>query len=65
MCREVRYPEPWRVLATKGARVFAYVNNAIGSSQGFEVWRSHLISRAAETQRFVDPKHTPLFGLYT
>ncbi len=53
MCREIRYPEQWRALATKGAQVIAYVNNAIGSTQGDQVWRAHMISRAAETQRFI------------
>lgn len=53
MCREIRYPEQWRWLASQGAQVFAYLNNAIGSASGHEVWRSHVISRAAETQRFV------------
>ncbi|GLS20526.1 hypothetical protein GCM10007874_35430 [Labrys miyagiensis] len=53
MCREIRYPEQWRVLAAKGSQVIAYVNNAIGSATGHEVWRAHAISRAAETQRFV------------
>ncbi len=53
MCREIRYPEQWRVLATQGAQVIAYVNNAVGSPNGHELWRSHVISRAAETQRFI------------
>ncbi|WP_107711289.1 carbon-nitrogen hydrolase family protein [Oceanicaulis sp.] len=53
MCREIRYPEQWRILATKGAQIIAYPNNAIDSSTGDAVWRAHLISRAAETQRFV------------
>lgn len=53
MCREIRYPEQWRVLAERGAQVFAYVNNAIGSARGDWLWRAHLISRAAETQRFI------------
>lgn len=53
MCREIRYPEQWRWLAKQGAQVIAYVNNAIGSAHGYEVWRSHVISRAGETQRFV------------
>ena len=53
MCREIRYPEQWRILASKGAQVFAYVNNAIGAARGPHLWRSHLISRAAETQRFI------------
>lgn len=53
MCREIRYPEQWRLLASRGAQVIAYVNNAVGSTTGHEVWRAHMISRAAETQRFV------------
>jgi predicted amidohydrolase len=53
MCREIRYPEQWRALAAQGAQVIAYVNNAVGSADGHEVWRSHVISRAAEVQRFV------------
>jgi predicted amidohydrolase len=53
MCREIRYPEQWRWLAMQRAQVIAYVNNAIGSTDGYEVWRSHVISRAAETQRFI------------
>jgi predicted amidohydrolase len=53
MCREIRYPEQWRVLAAQGAQVIAYVNNAIGSATGDAVWRAHMISRAAETQRFI------------
>lgn len=53
MCREIRYPEQWRALANQGAQVFAYVNNAVGSKNGDALWRAHLISRAAETQRFI------------
>lgn len=53
MCREIRYPEQWRILAEKGAHIIAYVNNAVGSSSGDAVWRAHVVSRAAETQRFV------------
>jgi predicted amidohydrolase len=37
----------------QGAHLIAYVNNAIGSSNGHDLWRAHLINRAAETQRFV------------
>jgi predicted amidohydrolase len=29
------------------------VNNAVGSANGHDLWRAHVISRAAETQRFV------------
>lgn len=53
MCREIRYPEQWRALAAQGAQMIAYVNNAIGSTNGDAVWRAHMISRAAETQRFI------------
>lgn len=53
MCREIRYPEQWRALAVRGAQVFAYVNNAVGSQTGDALWRAHLVSRAAETQRFI------------
>jgi predicted amidohydrolase len=53
MCREIRYPEQWRALAVQGAQVIAYVNNAVGSRRGDGLWRAHMISRAAEIQRFV------------
>jgi predicted amidohydrolase len=53
MCREIRYPEQWRVLAAQGAQVFAYVNNAVGGKIGDALWRAHLVSRAGETQRFI------------
>jgi predicted amidohydrolase len=53
MCREIRYPEQWRILAARGAQIVAYVNNAVNGANGPDLWRSHLISRAAETQRFV------------
>jgi len=53
MCREIRYPEQWRALAVQGAQVIAYVNNAVGSVRGDALWRAHMISRAAEIQRFV------------
>jgi predicted amidohydrolase len=53
MCREIRYPEQWRWLAMQGAQIIAYVNNAVGSSDGCDLWRAYVVSRAAETQRFV------------
>jgi predicted amidohydrolase len=53
LCRELRYPEQWGWLARKGAQVLLHLNNAVDSTEGQAVWRSHLISRAAETQRFV------------
>jgi predicted amidohydrolase len=53
ICREIRYPEQWGWLARCGAQIFLHHNNAIGDDSYQPVWRSHLISRAAETQRFV------------
>lgn len=53
MCREIRYPEQWQGLAIQGAQVFAYVNNAVGGRSGDALWRAHLVSRAAETQRYI------------
>jgi predicted amidohydrolase len=60
LCREIRFPEQWQFLARQGAEVFVYLTNAVGDSTHAvgdsthaQVWRSHLISRAAENQRFV------------
>lgn len=53
LCRELRFPEQWRYLARRGAQVILHLNNAVGSSFEQPVWRSHLVSRAAENQRFV------------
>lgn len=53
ICRELRYPEQWGWLARCGAQVILHLNNATGDDLYQPVWRSHLISRAAETQRFV------------
>jgi predicted amidohydrolase len=53
LCRELRYPEQWHVLARRGAQIFAYLTYAANPAIPNSVWRSHLISRAAETQRFV------------
>ena len=52
LCREIRFPEQWRWLALNGAEVFVYLTNAIDGSD-ISVWRSHLVSRAAENQRFL------------
>jgi predicted amidohydrolase len=66
LCRELRYPEQWHVLARGGAQVLAYLTYAANPQIPRGVWRSHLISRAAETQRFVlaanvahDDQHCP------
>jgi predicted amidohydrolase len=53
LCREIRFPEQWQYLATAGAQLFVYLTNAANTREPEGVWRSHLISRAAENQRFV------------
>jgi len=53
LCRELRYPEQWHVLARSGASLLAYLTYAANPAIPAGVWRSHLVSRAAETQRFV------------
>jgi predicted amidohydrolase len=53
LCRELKYPEQWQVLARRGAQLLAYLTYAANPQLAAGVWRSHLISRAAETQRFV------------
>lgn len=53
LCREIRFPEQWQYLATAGAQLFVYLTNAANASEAEGVWRSHLISRAAENQRFL------------
>ncbi|MFI7044050.1 carbon-nitrogen hydrolase family protein [Streptosporangium sandarakinum] len=53
ICREIRFPEQWGYMAHSGAGVFAYLTNAANPDEPSGVWRSHLISRAAENQRWV------------
>ncbi len=53
LCREIRFPEQWQYLARSSAKLLFYLTNAIGDDSVLPVWRSHLISRAAENQRFV------------
>ncbi|HZC73374.1 MAG TPA: carbon-nitrogen hydrolase family protein [Jatrophihabitans sp.] len=53
LCREIRFPEQWHVLARSGAQLLAYLTYAANPREPAGVWRSHLISRAAETQRYV------------
>ncbi|WP_230689657.1 carbon-nitrogen hydrolase family protein [Catellatospora paridis] len=53
LCREIRFPEQWQQLATAGAALFVYLTNAANTREPQGVWRSHLISRAAENQRFL------------
>jgi predicted amidohydrolase len=53
LCREIRFPEQWACLARQGAQVLIYLTYAANPAEPPGVWRAHLISRAAETQRFV------------
>ncbi|GLW33782.1 carbon-nitrogen hydrolase [Actinoplanes regularis] len=53
LCREIRFPEQWQHLAAAEARLFVYLTNAANTREPEGVWRSHLISRAAENQRFL------------
>lgn len=53
ICRELRYPEQWGWLARQGAQLFLHLNNATGAARVQPVWKSHLVSRAAETHRFL------------
>ncbi|KUL26215.1 carbon-nitrogen hydrolase family protein [Actinoplanes awajinensis] len=53
LCREIRFPEQWQHLAAAGTDLFAYLTNAANRNEPPGVWRSHLISRAAENQRFL------------
>ncbi|HWS33591.1 MAG TPA: carbon-nitrogen hydrolase family protein [Actinoplanes sp.] len=59
LCREIRFPEQWQHLAASGARFFTYLTNAANPREPRTVWRSHLISRAAENQRFVLAANIP------
>jgi predicted amidohydrolase len=53
LCRELRFSEQWHVPARQGAQLFVYLTYAANPRESIDVWRSHLVSRAAETQRFV------------
>ncbi len=53
LCREIRFPEQWQHLAAAEAKLFVYLTNAANTREPAGVWRSHLISRAAENQRFL------------
>jgi predicted amidohydrolase len=53
ICRELRFPEQWIGLALAGAQVLLHLNNASGSPEASDVWRSMLVARAHETQRWV------------
>jgi omega-amidase len=66
ICRELRFPEQWSSLARRGAEIIVHPNNGVAPRSVFEIWRSMLIARAHETQRFVvsvnasrDDQHCP------
>jgi predicted amidohydrolase len=66
LCRELRFPEQWISLARSGTEIFLHLNNGVAPRSVFEVWRSMLVARAHETQRFVvsvnasrDDQHCP------
>jgi len=53
ICRELRFPEQWIGLAYAGAELFLHPANALEGAADREAWRSMLIARASELQRFV------------
>ena len=53
LCREIRYPEQWKYLAQQQSDFFVFLTNAVGDINQSSIWRSHLISRAAENQRYI------------
>lgn len=53
LCRELKFPEQWRDISKKGASILLHMNYALGDASECEVWRSQLIARASENQRFV------------
>jgi omega-amidase len=53
LCRELRYPEQWRSLAERGAKLMLHLNHGVGAATVFDTWRAMLVARAAENQRFV------------
>ncbi|WP_404457687.1 carbon-nitrogen hydrolase family protein [Sutcliffiella horikoshii] len=52
LCREIRFPEQWKFLSLNGANVIFYLTNIIDTEE-LDIWNAHLISRAAENQRYV------------
>ncbi len=58
LCRDLRYPEQWALMARRGAQVILHLNNAKGVPTARRVWSSQLISRAVDTQRWVVSANT-------
>lgn len=52
LCREIRFPEQWKALAQEGSQITFYLTN-VTNSENLSVWNAHLISRAAENQRYI------------
>lgn len=50
-CREIIFPEQWKVLKRKGAQIVFHINNAIKVKD--RIWSNLLITRAFENQYFV------------
>jgi predicted amidohydrolase len=70
ICRELRFPEQWIALAAAGAELFLHPANALEGAADREAWRSMLIARATELQRFVvsvnaagDGQHSPTMAV--
>ncbi len=53
LCREILFPNQWHILAEAGADVIVFMMHGIADPIRRAVWKSHLISRAAEIQRYV------------
>jgi predicted amidohydrolase len=51
MCRELLFPEQWRLLKQDGAQIIFHINNALKPQDA--IWRHLLITRALENQCFV------------
>jgi predicted amidohydrolase len=52
ICRDLRFPEQWRALSESGAAAILHLTSALSDSPP-TIWRSMLVSRAVENQRFV------------
>lgn len=51
MCRELLFPEQWRLLRQRGAKVVFHLNNAVQPRD--VIWKHVLITRALENQMFI------------
>jgi predicted amidohydrolase len=53
LCRDLKYPEQWRWLAFNKVHVFLHLINAVRNNSAQLIWKSQLISKATENQRYV------------